>query len=85
MKKGFTLIELLAVILILGIIALILTPMIKERVESKAKVVCNYNNYPVTYYVDTILSNTENSIIFISEKKEYEVSKVNCYLVIENN
>ena len=37
MKKGFTLIELLAVIIILGIIALITTPIIQNAINSSSE------------------------------------------------
>lgn len=40
MKKGFTLIELLGVIVILGIIGLIVTPIIQSSLKSSAKKTC---------------------------------------------
>lgn len=83
-KKGFTLVELLAVIVIVDIIVVITMPIIEET-ENKTKVVCNYGRYPETYYVDKIISNDENTIKFLSRNREYEFSKVNCYLVGREN
>ena len=51
MKKGFTLIELLAVIVILAVIALILTPAISKIVENAKKATAKESTI---YYVDAV-------------------------------
>ena len=54
-KKGFTLIELLAVIIILAVLALILTPMISD-------IISNASEAAFKRSIDGILSAAENYV-----------------------
>lgn len=84
MKKGFTLIELLAVIVILAIIALIVTPMILPQFEDEYnKIVCTVDGKIRETNIDEVINNSDKSIKFKSDGKIYEFSKNNCYLVKE--
>ena len=87
MKKGFTLLGLLAVITIMAIVALIVTPFLLDaeiiKIKEYDKVVCNINGETKQIYIDTILRNTDTVITFKSGGKKYEFSKNVCYLVKE--
>jgi|GEM_PF-1325604 len=76
MKKGFTLIELLAVIVILGVIAIIVTPQVMNAINSSrdnATIASTYN------YIEavntTIVRNQVNGTNFI-ENKTYTVDEL---------
>lgn len=84
MKKGFTLFELLAVIIIMAIVALVVTPLFLD-IETKEynKVICNIDGETKQMYIDKIIRNTDTVITFKSDGKKYEFSKNVCYLVKE--
>lgn len=82
-EKGFTLIELLAVILILGIIALIAIPVVNNIIE-EAKTAS------VKDSALNIIKTAENSYVInmingISEKKEYSCNGNKCILTKVND
>ena len=78
-KKGFTLIELLAVIVILAIIALIITPIVSDIIESSKKAAAKRsvegyisaaNNAAAVSLIDT------NGIKVTSDKYSFETGEV---------
>ena len=90
-KKGFTLIEIIAVLIILAILFLIITPLIANIIK-RAHITANKRS--VDYYgksveiaiANYLLENGKNPESFDDLKIEYSGKKVICNIkVLENN
>ena len=75
MKKGFTLIELLAVVIVLALLSLIVTPQIMKVVENSARKAFATTAYGIIhsvdiYYTEIMKNMGEKLFVFPQEEKD---------------
>ena len=84
-KKGFTLVELLAVIVLLGLLAILITPKITETLKKQKKAIFTNSVEGIVNAINNDIADDSSISTEMSQYRAYEFDVNKLYLIVEDN
>ena len=84
-KKGFTLVELLAVIVLLGLLAILITPKITETLKKQKKAIFTNSVEGIVNAISNDIADDSSISTEMSQYRAYEFDVNKLYLIVEDN
>ena len=84
-KKGFTLVELLAVIVLLGLLAILITPKITETLKKQKKAIFTNSVEGIVNAINNDIADDSSITTEMSQYRAYEFDVNKLYLIVEDN
>ncbi|MBQ8871252.1 MAG: type II secretion system protein, partial [Bacilli bacterium] len=84
-KKGFTLVELLAVIVLLGLLAILITPKITETLKKQKKAIFTNSVEGIVNAINNDIADDSSISTEMSQYRAYKFDVNKLYLIVEDN